>query len=107
MPTCPTCRYYSECMKCFQEIPESGCGNYQQDCVKPKKPPKAATICWDCTKLDCSWMKSLEPVAGWDAEKTYHTDKVNGKMKDWLSYCVKSCPGYIPAKKEKRRKFND
>ena len=107
MPTCPTCRYYSDCMKCFQEMPESGCGNYQQNSAKPKKPPKAATICWDCVKLDCSWMQSLEPVAGWDAEKTYHTDKVNGKMKDWLSYCVKSCPGYVPAKKENRRKFND
>lgn len=82
----------------------SGC---QPDKAKQPKPPKPASICWDCVKLDCSWMKKLEPVAGWDAEKTYHTDKVNGKSKCWSSYCVKSCPGFVPGKdlieKRKRR----
>lgn len=45
------------------------CGNCQSDEVKSKHPPKAITICWNCAKLDCSWMKKLEPVAGWTAKK--------------------------------------
>ncbi len=28
----------------------------QSDKAKPKKVPKPATLCWECDKLDCSWM---------------------------------------------------
>lgn len=106
MSNCPTCRYYGDCMKCLQDMPKSVCGNYQQNRAKPKKPSKEATICWSCVKLDCSWMQSLEPVAGWDAEKTYYTDKVHRKSKCWSSYCVKSCPGYVAGKDAENKRKN-
>ena len=72
------------------------CGNCQSDEVKPKHPPKAITICWNCAKLDCSWMRSLEPVAGWTAKKTDVGYRLSGGFHHLPSYCVESCPGYVP-----------
>lgn len=44
---------------------------------RPKKQP---TLCFSCKRLDCTWMKNLEPVAGWDAKKTVIRNRANGKM---------------------------
>lgn len=74
---------------------------------KPKKPPKPATLCWDCAKLDCSWMRFLEPVAGWTATPD-NVGFTNGKKwRSLPSYNVQACPGFVPGKdlmkKMKRR----
>lgn len=69
-----------------------------------KCPHKKPTLCFSCIRLDCSWMRYLEPVAGWDAKKTVIKNtviknKIKGKDASMPSYCVESCPGYVPAKK--------
>lgn len=64
---------------------------------RTKKP----TLCFNCTRLDCTWMMNLEPVAGWTAKKTKIRYKVSGKDVSVPSYCVESCPGYVPANKKK------
>lgn len=68
--------------------------------MEAHKTPKRTTLCWSCTKLDCTWMRSLEPVSGWEAEKTEvgHTTKQG--FVHLPSYCVKSCPGYTRSKKK-------
>lgn len=68
---------------------------------RPKKQP---TLCFSCKRLDCTWMKNLEPVAGWDAKKTVIRNRASGKDVLVPSYCVESCPGYVPS--EYRRKEN-
>lgn len=55
---------------------------------------KPSTICWSCERLDCSWMQSLEPVAGWMAVQTFIRMKISGKIVGLPSYVVLDCPGY-------------
>lgn len=63
--------------------------------MKNNKP----TLCWDCQRalpkeidgITCSWAKSLEPVAGWMAEKT----TIGRKNQQCDSYIVYSCPLFI------------
>ncbi len=53
---------------------------------------KKGTLCWSCqnaTNSGCSWSRSLTPVEGWVATKSY-------------SYSVKSCPEYIQDEPVKR-----
>lgn len=74
----------------------------QSDKAKPKKVPKPATLCWECDKLDCSWMRFLEPVAGWTATPD-NVGFTNGKKWHSLpSYNVQACPGFVKAKKKKK-----
>ncbi len=99
MTSCPTCRYYQNCLQWKSELPESGCSSYRADRSKQRKPKKES-LCWHCARLDCSWMKNLEPIAGWKAKKTIIRYGANGKDLPIPSYRVESCPGYVPAKKE-------
>lgn len=54
MNDCLNCQYHGDCIKYFGELPEKYCERYK----------------FDDNKLDCSWIKNLERVAGWDAIKT-------------------------------------
>lgn len=56
------------------------------------------TLCWQCKRLDCSWMQSLTPVPGWEAKpdmiRQRQTNKKTGKVKitEVPSYMVINCP---------------
>lgn len=54
------------------------------------------TLCWSCTKSDCSWFTNFIPVDGWKANKTEYKSAIG--IVD--SYTVKKCPLY----KEFKRK---
>ena len=63
---------------------------------------KGVTLCWHCANAygGCSWtardehgVLQFKPVPGWDAKPT--TLSVAGKKRD-TSFCVKSCPEFIP-----------
>jgi len=70
--------------------------------VKAKKPRKKETLCWDCARLDCSWIKNLEPVAGWEAVPTDVGLIRKGIRRKVPSYRVISCPGYAPSKDKQK-----
>lgn len=78
MNDCMNCQCHDDCIKYFEELPEKRCERYKFDKNRTKKSKKRASLCWQCNKLDCSWIKNLEPVAGWDAIKTDvgHTTKM-------------------------------
>ncbi len=98
MGECLKCRYYENCKKNFSELPKSGCDKYKENKVKDAKITKKATLCWSCGRLDCSWMRNLEPVAGWEAIKTDVGHMTPQGYVHLPSYCVLSCPGYAKAK---------
>lgn len=83
------------------------CNSNQADRSKPKKPQKKESLCWHCSRLDCSWMGELEPVAGWTAKKTTIRNRVNGKDSPIPSYRVESCPGFVPAKREEKEQCSE
>lgn len=58
---------------------------------------KQSSLCCDCTKLDCTWMQNLEPVAGWEAIRTDVGHPTPQGYKPLPSYCVVSCPYYTKA----------
>jgi len=95
MKNCFNCQYYDECTSCFEELPPEVCDRYKINEKKPKKPTKKSSLCWKCSRLDCSWMKNLEPVAGWDVEKTKLITKTKTGYMNLPSYRVISCPGYV------------
>lgn len=54
------------------------------------------TLCQKCSRLDCSWMRDLIPVPGWEATPS----KIkNGEGRKVKSYHVISCPLYERSKK--------
>lgn len=66
---------------------------------KPSGKPKD-TLCFECGRCDCSWMRNLEPVPGWEAERHTRTTKIKGKEHKSDSYRVISCPEYRRATTE-------
>lgn len=62
-----------------------------------KSSAKPTTLCWNCARLDCTWMQNLEPVPGWDAIKTDVGHLTTQGYKHLPSYCVLSCPCYTEA----------
>ena len=102
MSSCLNCKYYDDCIKYFGELPKNCCERYKFDENKPKKPKKKTSLCCDCKRLDCSWMKNLEPVAGWEAIPTNVGYKTARGFVDLPSYCVISCPGYTPGQCKKK-----
>lgn len=52
------------------------------------------TLCWFCERAcgGCSWSDKLEPVAGWNAEKT---KILITKGTNIDSFIVKDCPLFI------------
>lgn len=57
-----------------------------------KKGVKKDTLCFECGRCDCCWMRDLKPVPGWWA--------VEHKRGESTSYRVISCPEYRKATKE-------
>ncbi len=62
----------------------------------------SGTLCFDCqrsvpTKDDhiCPWSLSGQPVPGWNATPTEY-GKVKGKDHVMKSYCVHTCPLFLP-----------
>ena len=53
---------------------------------------KRQTLCWNCKRLDCSWMKDLKPVKGWTAEKSSISSFTSRKKREIKSYFVIDCP---------------
>lgn len=51
----------------------------------------STTLCCGCSKYDCSWVKRLVPVEGWEATEN----------KVLRSYNVNKCPEYEPMRREK------
>ena len=80
---------YLKCSCCGKS-----CGTVQSaycpNCGARMKKNIAETLCWDCKRLDCVWMKNLKPVPGWTAER--HIKEFGGKELD--TYCVKECPEF-------------
>lgn len=80
---------YLKCSCCGKS-----CGTVQlaycPNCGARMKKNIAETICWDCKRLDCAWMKNLKPVPGWTAER--HIKEFGGK--ELAAYCVKECPEF-------------
>ncbi len=70
MGKCSDCRYIGECSAQSCALPEYGCKDYKSDKKTMNKPKKVNSICWKCSRLDCSWILKSEPVAGWEAELT-------------------------------------
>ncbi len=97
-PKCLNCIFYADCSSCFEELPQDACTRYEANKFKAAKPQKIETICWDCARLDCSWIKNSEPVAGWEAVPTYVGLVRKGVRRKVQSYRVISCPGYAPGK---------
>jgi hypothetical protein len=56
------------------------------------KREKEEVPCWRCKRsiLECSWMRNLQPVEGWDAEPVVVVDKEG----DIRTYKIKSCPKF-------------
>lgn len=50
------------------------------------------TLCWQCKRLDCSWMQSLIPVSGWEAKPTRLKYVHKGITENRPSYRVINCP---------------
>lgn len=53
-------------------------------------------LCWDCRKSttgECSWSRALEPVEGWEAEKTAISVYKHGYTKV-PTYRVQACPEF-------------
>ncbi len=69
-PKCLNCIFYADCSSCFEELPQDACTRYKSNEFNATKTQKTETICWDCARLDCSWIKNSEPVAGWEAVTT-------------------------------------
>ena len=63
---------------------------YCPNCGSRMKKNISETLCWDCKRLDCTWMKNLKPVPGWTAER--HIKEFNGE--ELSTYCVKECPEF-------------
>lgn len=104
---CNECRYYESCQVHFSELPEHGCNAYEKwesKRTRSKKVNKTSTLCWSCARLDCSWMKKLEPVAGWEAIKTDVGHTTPQGYVHLPSYCVLSCPGYVMAENHVKNK---
>ena len=61
---------------------------------------KQITICWDCARAinGCNWSIDGKPVEGWQAEPTQLKNK-NGVYAE--SYCVISCPEFVPDRERK------
>ncbi|MCM1223143.1 MAG: hypothetical protein NC548_52700 [Lachnospiraceae bacterium] len=97
MSKCPECRYYETCKKNLSEFLETGCDKYIA------KRVKRTTLCWSCGKLDCSWMRNLEPVAGWEAIKTDVGHTTPQGYVHLPSYCVLSCPGYVEVENNNKK----
>lgn len=65
------------------------------------------TLCWSCARpgtSTCAWdcSKATEPVEGWEAEK--RQIKINDGVVE--TYCVISCPEFIPGKGENAKQGN-
>ncbi len=98
MSKCLNCIFYAYCSSCFEERPQDACTRYKANEFNATKTQKIETLCWDCARLDCSWIKNLEPVAGWEAVPTDVGLVRKGIRRKVPSYRVISCPGYIPSK---------
>ena len=59
-------------------------------CLYQKNRYPGQTLCWSCTRTDCSWMQNFKPVDGWEAVKTVY----KGVFELLDSYIVKKCPLY-------------
>ena len=66
------------------------------DRQKEKCGRKRGTLCWECRHLDCSWIRSLVPVPGWDAEPDILKFSVKKQVIKKKSYRVKQCPMFEP-----------
>ena len=86
----------NRCILCNDKIPKERelcheCERRHQTFLNSK-----LTLCQKCSRLDCSWMRDLIPVPGWEA--TPSTIK-NGEDRMLKSYHVISCPLYERSKK--------
>lgn len=66
------------------------------DSQKEKCGRNSGTLCWSCRRLDCSWMRSLQPVPGWTAEPRQVRVETFGRVKMSASYRVEKCPMFEP-----------
>ncbi len=59
----------------------------------PGKNRDISTLCWDCIRVDCSWMRSFKPVKGWIADRYDYKCYSSGNNEYIVdSYIVKECP---------------
>ena len=95
MKKCADCRYSGECLTKSSEVPECDCTDYRSDEKTSQKSKKATSICWKCSRLDCSWILKSEPVAGWEAVPTNVGHMTTRGFVSLPSYRVEYCPGFI------------
>ena len=66
----------------------------------PRMCKSGNTLCWDCKREDCDWIRFGKPVLGWRANPTkiyYNEGEVD-------SFIVEECPSYIPPENVERIK---
>ena len=80
---------YLKC-SCCGKLNGTAQTSFCPNCGARMKKNIAETLCWDCKRLDCVWMKNLKPVPGWTAER--HIKEFGGK--ELATYCVKECPEF-------------
>lgn len=80
---------YLKC-SCCDKLNGTAQTSFCPNCGARMKKNIVETLCWDCKRLDCSWMKNLKPVPGWTAER--HIKEFGGK--ELATYCVKECPEF-------------
>ncbi len=97
-PKCLNCIFYADCSSWLEELSQDACTRYKANEFNATRTQKIETICWDCARLDCSWIKNSEPVAGWEAVPTYVGLVRKGIRRKVPSYRVISCPGYVPGR---------
>lgn len=88
----------AECLDCKEFIKNECVGSYHK-CREFKRGRfdnnKPVTICWKCSRTDCSWMKELKPVPGWNAIEA----SMRYNKKTLRTANVISCPLFEEVKK--------
>jgi hypothetical protein len=54
------------------------------------------TICFNCSRFDCSWLLRMHPIPGWKAQAITINNEPGQNLQ---SYKVRSCPLYRAARK--------